>query len=115
MGCIMPWERTDSASSFNAASSIWVRGWYLPARIWFSGTLEGNAGSFFSSRDKSSMTLISLPNSADKPRPRPLAFFTAAGAVLAAVFAADFAGVLVVLLAAVFPAVFDDAVAMISS
>jgi hypothetical protein len=48
-----------------------------------------------------------------------LAFFTAAGAALdtdfAVVFAADFAGVLVVLLAAVLPAVFDDAVAMISS
>jgi hypothetical protein len=62
------------------------------------------------------MTLISLPNSADNPRPKPLAFFAAAGAALDTVFAADFAGVLVVLfLAAVLLAVFDDAVAMISS
>src|SRR5690606_10892530 len=77
MGCMMPWARMDSANSFNAPSSMRVRGWYLPARIFETGRVDGGPSDFAGVLPKVSMAGPSAPSSASSPRPRPLGFLVA--------------------------------------
>ena len=44
-GCMMPWVLMDAASSASAPSSMRVRGWYLPACSWVTGSEDGVPGS----------------------------------------------------------------------
>src|SRR5690606_7007066 len=76
MGCITPCVRMESASSFKAPSSMRVRGWYLPARSTPSFRTDGNLSSA-SVLPKFSIAGASSPNSASRPRPRPLGFLVA--------------------------------------
>src|SRR3546814_725407 len=77
IGCIMPCDRIDSASSFRAPSSMRVRGWYLPARSALSLSVPGGLAGPFAGLPSVSIAVASAPSSASRPRPRPFGFFVA--------------------------------------
>ena len=66
MGCMMPCALMLSASSYNAPSSMRVRGWYCPATISASRNSEGEP-----SARAASVVLVLGPSRASSPRPRP--------------------------------------------
>src|SRR5574343_472118 len=75
MGCMMPCDLMDSASSYSDPSSMRVRGWYLPACSCSSLSVPGAP-----SRSGAGVSLTLGPSRASRPRPRPLGFLVAMGA-----------------------------------
>ena len=76
MGCITPWLRMLSASSYSEPSSIRVRGWYRPVRSRSSASSVGGPEAV------AGVSLTLGPSSASRPMPRPLGFLvTMAGIV----------------------------------
>src|SRR5690606_21819880 len=72
-------------SSFNAPSSMRVRGWYLPARILPTGNVDG--GPSGASATAAGLPMVSIagpsaPSRASSPRPRPLGFLVAMWQIL---------------------------------
>ncbi|MDT4872531.1 hypothetical protein FQZ97_1077170 [compost metagenome] len=74
---MMPCVRIDSASSPNAPSSMRVRGWYLPARIFDTGKVDGGPSGLATALPIFSMAGASAPSKASSPRPNPLGFLVA--------------------------------------
>src|SRR3569832_1317776 len=73
IACSTPWALIDAASSFNAPSSIRVRGWYLPACSALTLSVVGAPATAGTSKKKSEEP----PSNASRPRPSPLCFFVA--------------------------------------
>src|SRR5574343_1902012 len=72
MGCMMPCALMDSASSYSAPSSMWVRGWYTPATMLSSAIIMGVP---LSAAGVAASRVSTLgPSRASSPRPRPLGF-----------------------------------------